>query len=1363
MALDFIKITETHNDRQKKIVIAPEFLCKKSKDLMIRGGGFYAVWDEEGKTWLTDIEDCYELIDKEINLYLKEHGIDADNPAYQVKYASSFGSSVALQFITYTTKTLQDRYKDLDAKLIFLSDPKVRENYSTRRRLNYDVVKGECPAYDELMNVLYAPEEREKIEWGIGSILAGDSQKIQKFFVLYGAMGTGKSTVINIIQQLFDGYYDIFDAAALGDSRNTFAMEPFKNNPLVAIQHDGDLSKIEDNTRLNSIVSHETMKINEKYKGLYNLKIRSMLFIGTNKPVKITDAKSGLLRRLIDVTPTGNKLPIDRYEEIVDKIPFELGAIAYRCRELYLSEPKLYNSYRPMSMMSQTNDFYNFVLENFDAFESQEYVTLKSAWAMYKEYCESALVPHPLQMMKFAAELNNYFEEGRHDEYIPDSEGRRIHMSSIYRGFKTDIFKADKSKAVRQSRKAMKEAKVPDWLNLRPSEMDMLLNYMADWKAQYSFVDSFGNERPKRKWDNCETTLKDIRPDQLHYVLVKDPHYIFVDFDLKDENGQKSFAKNIEAAAKFPPTYTEVSKGGNGLHLHYIYDGDPGDLSAIYDEGIEIKVMTGNSSIRRRLSLCNNLKMAHINSGLPLKSDISKYGKDRGSMLDYEIFHNEKALRALIRNCIEKKHHGYTKPEVDYIKDVLDKVYEAGVKYDVTDLRPTVMEFASRSSNKADYCMSLVCDMHFKSDDPSENKEDKSDKPIIFYDVEVFPNLFVVCYKVQGPGGKETVRALINPSSNDIQLLIESGKLVGFNNRDYDNHILYGRMLGYDNERLYELSQRIIEKSKNSKFGEAYNLSYTDIFDFSNDKKSLKKWEIELGIHHQELGLPWDKPVPEELWDTVADYCKNDVVATEAVWNHLAADWSARQLLAKLSGLTVNDTTNSHTTKIIFGNNRHPQSEFKYTDLSEMFPGYKYEFGKSTYRGEETGEGGYVYSEPGIYYNVALLDVASMHPSSLEALELFGPYTKRFSEIKQARICVKHKDLDGLKDKLNGELLNYIPKSDDPSFADYLKNLAYALKIVINSVYGLTSAKFDNPFKDPRNVDNIVAKRGALFMINLKHEVQKRGYTVAHIKTDSIKIPNADIEIINFVFEYGKRYGYTFEHEATYAKMCLVNDAVYIAKYGSKEACESLYGYIPDDNAKKGGKWTATGAEFAVPYIFKTLFSHEPIEFEDLCETKSVSSGSALYLDCNEDVCQNLPELEKDKKRIEARYKSALKKGTANDFVELDNGVIVLRDDAEHYKLLCQTISDCHDYVFVGRTGQFTPVNPGVGGGELLREKDGKYAFAAGAKGWRWLESEDLRGKDREADIDMDYFRSLVDSAIADIAKFGDANAFIDE
>ncbi len=172
---------------------------------------------------------------------------------------------------------------------------------------------------------------------------------------------------------------------------------------------------------------------------------------------------------------------------------------------------------------------------------------------------------------------------------------------------------------------------------------------------------------------------------------------------------------------------------------------------------------------------------------------------------------------------------------------------------------------------------------------------------------------------------------MINPTPTEIEDLMRF-RLVGFNCRRYDNHILYARLMGYDNEQLYKLSQKIVEGSPNCFFGEAYNVSYTDVYDFCSTKQSLKKWEIELGINHKELGLPWDQPVPEELWTKVAEYCDNDVLATEAVFNARKGDFLARQILADLAGMTVNDTTNTLTTKIIFGNDRKPR--LIYTDLA---------------------------------------------------------------------------------------------------------------------------------------------------------------------------------------------------------------------------------------------------------------------------------------------------------------------------------------------------------------------------------------------------------------------------------------------
>ena len=250
-------------------------------------------------------------------------------------------------------------------------------------------------------------------------------------------------------------------------------------------------------------------------------------------------------------------------------------------------------------------------------------------------------------------------------------------------------------------------------------------------------------------------------------------------------------------------------------------------------------------------------------------------------------------------------------------------------------------------------------------------------------------------------------------------------------------------------------------------------------------------------------------------------------------------------------------------------------------------------------------------------------------------------------------------------------------------------------------------------------------------MVNLKHEVQNRGFTVAHIKTDSIKIPNATPEIIKFVTDYGKLYGYNFEHEATYDRMCLVNDAVYIAKY---------------KDGKHAGEWTATGTQFQVPYVFKKLFSHEPIEFRDLCETKSVTKGD-LYLDMNEDL-MDVSVLEKELSKASDKFKKGLISDTTYDGIKAD---------------LEPKIAEGHNYIFVGRVGQFCPIKPGKKGGILYRYSDGKYYAAAGTKGYRWLESELVKGLGKESDIDESYYISLVDEAKDTISKYGDFEMFVSD
>ena len=896
--IDFLMIS-TRSTKRGVIEIYPKFIIKKSSDLMIRGGDFYAIWLEEIGLWSTDEQDALQLIDKELDKYAEENK-DRFDATIRVLHMWDAESGMIDAWHKYCQRQMRDSFHTLDDKLIFSNMETTKTDYASKR-LSYPLEDGDYSSFEKLISTLYLPEERHKIEWSIGSIVSGESKNIQKFMVFYGSAGTGKSTILNIIQQLFDGYYSVFDARALGSSSNSFALESFKSNPLVAIQHDGDLSRIEDNTRLNSLVSHELMTVNEKFKAAYSSRFNCFLYMGTNKPVKITDAKSGLIRRLIDVSPSGNKLSPNEYKAVMKRVSFELGAIAKHCLDVFNANPGAYDDYVPISMMGASNDFYNYVLDAYPVFMKENGTTLNCAWEMYKNYCDEAKVPYPMSKRVFKEELRNYFRDYK-ERYRLDDETR---VRSYYIGFREEKFEEEQTEV-----KPVEE---------KPKLIFEYTESVFDELCENCFA-QYATEKgtPSKKWDNVATTLKDIDTSQLHYVKVPENH-IVIDFDIPDENGNKCLERNLEEASKWPPTYGELSKSGNGVHLHYIYTGDPSKLGSIYSEHIEVKVYSGKSSLRRKLTRCNDLPIANISSGLPLR------GEDK--VVNFEAIKTEKGIRTLIKRNIRKEIHPGTKPSIDFIHKILEDAYNSDLHYDVTDLKPAVLSFAACSTHQAEYCIKLVQTMQFKSKEPANAVLNDNEK-IIFYDVEVFPNLFLVNWKFEGEDQK--VVRMINPKPAQIEDLMRF-RLVGFNCRRYDNHIMYARMMGYSNEQLYKLSQQIITEGKGF-FGEAYNLSYTDVYDFAAKKQSLKKWEIELGIHHQELGLPWDQPVPEERWIEVAEYCDNDVIATEAVFNNLKGDFTARKILADLAGMTVNDTTNTLTTRIIFGKERHPQ--LVYTDLA---------------------------------------------------------------------------------------------------------------------------------------------------------------------------------------------------------------------------------------------------------------------------------------------------------------------------------------------------------------------------------------------------------------------------------------------
>lgn len=944
---DFLTVlTREKPGRKGGTEVYPAFLIKKSRDLMIRGQDFYAVWLEDEKRWSTDEQDALDLIDKTLDEWRATVGKDIEDPV-SILHTSIAKNGIIDDWHKYVMRQMRDNFHPLDESLVFLNTEVKKTDYSSMR-LPYAKQEGETPSWNRLFGTLYAPSELHKLEWGIGSVVAGASKTLQKFFVLYGSQGSGKGTFLTVLSDiLFPGYAKAFTAQLLGQASNQFPLQDLKDNPLIAVDMDGKLNKIEDNTRLNTLVSHEKMTVNLKGKQSYEQAFKTLMFIGSNEPVKITNAKSGLLRRLIDVSPTGVRIPKSEYNQLLRQIRFEAGAIITKCEQVFLEDPNFYDDYIPEDMMSATNDFYQFITDQSLVFEKENGTSLRAAWGAYKEFCEYAKVQYPFGMRAFKEELKNYFQE--FEERHTNDDGSRIW--NYYSGFIRDKYQTKKKKEKRQKED---DSVLNDWLIFteQPSVFDI---EFSDCPAQYAEILDDGSDKPTWNWDGCKVKLSMLDTRKLHYMLTP-WNLITIDFDIPDESGKKNFELNKKAALRLglPPTYAELSKSGQGIHLEYYYNGDPQTLSSTLGEHIEVKVRTGDSSLRRMLTKCNGLPIAHISGGLPLKESNKK-------MVTKKDISNAKHLRSLIIKALKRElkdgdpEANHTKTNVEFIDHVLAEAQEQNIAYDLNDLFPPVLQFAAKSSNNDKYCIKMVRNMKFVWPEPPpmnmpEEGENKSDdlpdgilpidqRPIAFFDVEVFPNLFIICWKE--PGEDKPVHRMINPKAAEAEALMMNYGLIGFNNRKYDNHILLAASQGYTPMMLYKLSKAIIgDKQRNHLFSNGFGISKTDLYDLSSKKQSLKKYEIELsesGVPHKELGLDWNEPVPKDLWDTVADYCCNDVKATEAVFNckQIQGDYVAREILADITGMRVNDTTNQLTTRFIFGNNRTPQDEFHYRNLAE--------------------------------------------------------------------------------------------------------------------------------------------------------------------------------------------------------------------------------------------------------------------------------------------------------------------------------------------------------------------------------------------------------------------------------------------
>lgn len=1322
--MDFYKIIveKTEGPRSKTdYIIYPDFLYMTSTDIVIKGGTFFAFWN--GTKWSKNMNDLIMQIDKDCWDKYEELKSTNQDLRIAVRSMNQESSGIMQRFVNYCKKKQSDAVM-FNTRVLFSDHVIKKEDYSTYQ-LNYTPTSGPTPAFDKMMSTLYNQNELDKILWAVGALFTGKIEKIEKFLYLYGPNGSGKGTVMNIIKNMLGSYWAPIDLQTLCGS-SEYATAGVDEVPML-IDADTDLTKIKKETNILKLTSHEELIKRKLYQDGYPVTFKGLLITASNDRYIVKNKDSGLVRRPIVVNPSGRKIPFEEYHILNDQVQFEFPAIAQKAIDKFEELGKSY--YRDevnVDMVAYSDKVFDFIRENY--YDMSNGITLKRAADMYKMYLEDMGWDSKGAKRQLKESLGKYFNTYKSDTKLAD--GTRVY--DYYTDFRMEVAFPESVKKIKPSEAAL--------INMQDEMPKTFDKEGRDWPAQYANADGL----PSIKWDEVTTTLKDLDTSKLHYVRVPYNH-IVLDFDLKNKEGEKDYKLNLRKASKYPETYTEVSKSGGGIHLHYYYDGDVSKLAPLIEEDVEIKVFSGKMALRRKLSFGHDVPIAHISTGLPFKEEKDEMFKDIEN-----IAWTERKLKAFIDAAVNKEHHGATKPEIDFIVKVLQDAYDSGVTYDLVALRQKVVEFAMSSSNHKDYCLREVAKMKFSSDKFKGTSEHMietqviPDEDLFFYDVEIYPNLFLVVFKQYG----KPMTKWYNPTPEQIAWLMEK-PLVGFNNRLYDNHVTYNRYLGADLMDLYKQSQGIINKVQSVMIPSAYNVSYADLYEFMDVRQSLKKWELEMlkdgtlekftsemigedisNLEHDEMELPWDQPAPEDMWPRIGEYCGHDVVWTEILFrsDHGQAPYFARKIMAELTGLPINTKTQTLAEKFLFGNDPRPQDKFVWYDLATEFPGYKYDkFAKikSDYKGRNPSEGGYVYSEPGVYRNVALFDVESLHPHSLIAINYFGEYTPKFAALVACRMYIKHGRLeeaahafDEIDIELSKKLAKYL---EDDSMADAL---AHAMKIIINIVYGMTSASFDNKFRHPGNIDNIVAKRGALFMMQTQDEVEAMGQKIIHVKTDSFKMPNLvhgsdrQKEIYDYIQSRAHEYGYNFDYEANFDKLALTNKAVIIGHI--------VYNVKP----KKIGHWEAIGPTYAEPYVHKSLFTHEDFvesDYQQFKQAKSsiylddkfIGKNANVYASKTGGTLYRTGEIDLAKKAQTRWMKQLSPEKAAKD----------LGIEVEHY----------NDIV----NSNFKP--------EMVTT----YNSVSGTKGFKWRQWSDYKGVD---DIDMTYYEGLVKDAVDGIYKVGDGN-----
>lgn len=410
---------------------------------------------------------------------------------------------------------------------------------------------------------------------------------------------------------------------------------------------------------------------------------------------------------------------------------------------------------------------------------------------------------------------------------------------------------------------------------------------------------------------------------------------------------------------------------------------------------------------------------------------------------------------------------------------------------------------------------------------------------MIFYDFEVFEyDWLVVLFD-----SKNKCEEVIINDKEKLENFYQENKFdiwVGFNNKNYDQHILKGILCGFNPKKI---SDYIITDHNNGwGYSNLMNKIYTIQYDVMNSlNKGLKTYEGFQGKNIKESDVAFNIPrklTQNEIEETII-YCRSDVINTYELFIKTIKDFKAHMNLVKMAGgnLKYLSKTKTQLSSIILQAKKTIRDDefdvfvpdnLEIKKYKKVVDWYKSDDSKRYYKRVKKKHGGYKNEENKLEVSVAgvvhvfgwggthgarkkyhskgyfiLLDVSSLYPSLMIKYNLLSRSCSRSGVKKYEEIYHKRLELKSLGKK----------EEQAP------------LKLVLNSTYGAAKDKF-NALLDPRNA-NLVCLFGQLFLLDLIEHLENDS-EIIQSNTDGIliKVNPKDFEKIDDIaYEWEERTG----------------------------------------------------------------------------------------------------------------------------------------------------------------------------------------------------------------------------------------------